>query len=129
MSDVFVDCAISLSSENSQSHTYTQKQSKVDYKNYMPISLLFNIEKIVEKLMYKRLSNFLDIDNLIYPLQFGFQQKHLTTNPLINLTDSIRQTLDEGSSGCDIFVDWEKAFIPLIIKSYSLVQIKVLWNS
>ena len=32
-----------------------KKQSKVDYANYRPISLLSNIEKIIEKLMYKRL--------------------------------------------------------------------------
>ena len=49
-----------------------KKQSRVDYTNYRPISLLSNIEKIIEKLMYKRLSNFLDINNLLYSLQFGF---------------------------------------------------------
>ena len=87
-----------------------KKQSKVDYANYRPISLLSNIEKIIEKLMYKRLSNFLDINNLIYSLQFGFQQKYSTTHALINLTESIRQTLDEGSFGCGIFVDLQKAF-------------------
>ena len=78
--------------------------------NYRPISLLSDIEKIIEKLMYKRLSNFLDINNLIYSLQFGFRQKYSTTHTLINLTESIRQTLDEGSFGCDIFVDLQKAF-------------------
>ena len=46
-----------------------KKQSKVDYTSYRSISLLSNIEKIIEKLMYKRLSNFLDINNLIYSLQ------------------------------------------------------------
>ena len=81
-----------------------KKQSKVDYQNYRPIFLLSNIEKIIEKLMYKRLSNFLDINNLIYSLQFGFWQKYLTTHTLINLTE------DEGSFGCCIFVDLQKAF-------------------
>ena len=52
-----------------------KKQSKVDYANYRPISLLSNIEKIIKKLMYKRLSSSLDINNLIYSLQIGFQQK------------------------------------------------------
>ena len=59
--------------------------------------------------MYKRLSNFLDINNLIYSLQFGFRQKYSTTHALINLTESIGQTLDEGSFGCGIVVDFQKA--------------------
>ena len=45
-----------------------KKQSRVDYTNYRPISLLFNIEKIIEKLTYEMVSNFLDISNLIYSL-------------------------------------------------------------
>ena len=32
-----------------------KKDSKLDYSNYHLISLLSNIEKILEKLMYKRL--------------------------------------------------------------------------
>ena len=87
-----------------------KKQSRVDYKNYRSISFLSNIEKIIEKLMYKRLSNFLDINHLIYSLQFGFRPKYSTTHALINLTESIRQPLDEGSFGCGIFVDLQKAF-------------------
>ena len=64
----------------------------------------------IEKLMYKSLNNFLDINNLIYLLQFGFQPKYSTTHTLINLSESIRQTLDEGSFGCGIFLDLQKAF-------------------
>ena len=39
-----------------------KKDSKLDYSNYCcyPISLLSNIEKIAEKLMYKRLDTCLD---------------------------------------------------------------------
>ena len=81
-----------------------KKQSKVDYTNYRPISLLSNIEKIIEKLVYKRLSNFLDINNLIYLSHFGFRPKYSSTHALINLTESIRQSLDEVRLGCGIFV-------------------------
>ena len=49
-----------------------KKDSKLDYSNYRPISLLSNIEKILEKLMYMRLFTFLDNKNIIYDLQFGF---------------------------------------------------------
>ena len=60
--------------------------------------------------MYKRLSNFLDIKDLIYSLQFGFWQKYSINHALVNLTESIRQTLDEGTFVCGIFVDLQKAF-------------------
>ena len=50
------------------------KKAKLNYSNYCPISLLSNIEKILEKLMYKRLYTFLDNKNIIYDLQSGFRQ-------------------------------------------------------
>ena len=87
-----------------------RKQSRVDYTNYRPIPLLSYIEKVIEKLMCKRLSNFLDINNLVYLLQFDFRPKYSTTQALINLSESIRQSLDEGSFGCGTFVDLQKAF-------------------
>ena len=87
-----------------------KKQSKVDYANYRLIFLLPIIEKVIEKRMYKRLYNFPDISNLIYLLQFGFRSKYSTTHALINLTGSIRQSLDEGNFACGIFVDLQNAF-------------------
>ena len=36
-----------------------KKDSKLDYSNYRPISLLSYIEKILDKFMYKRLYPFL----------------------------------------------------------------------
>ena len=43
-------------------------------------------------------------------MQFGFRQKYSTTHALTNLTESIRETLDEDSFDCGIFVDFQKAF-------------------
>ena len=60
--------------------------------------------------MYKRVYNFLTESNIIYDLQFGFRQNFSTSHALINLTEKIRQALDEGYIGCSIFVDLQKAF-------------------
>ena len=54
-----------------------KKDSKLDYSNYHPISLLSNIEKILEKLMYKRLYTFLNKNDVIYSLQSGFNNNIL----------------------------------------------------
>ena len=87
-----------------------KKDSKLDYSNYHPISLLSNIEKILEKLMYKRLYTFLNKNNVIYNLQFGFRQQYSTSHALINITENIRKALDDGNISCGVFVDLQKAF-------------------
>ena len=79
--------------------------SKLDYSSYCPISLLSNIEKILEKLMYRRLYTFLNNKNIINDLQFGFRQQYSRSYALINITENIRKTLDNGNIGCGVFVD------------------------
>ena len=69
-----------------------------------------NIEKILQKLMYKRVYQFLTGNNIIYDLQFGFGQNFSMVHALINLTENIRDALDEGHTGCGVFVDLQKAF-------------------
>ena len=41
--------------------------------------------------MYNCLYKFLETNNQIYGLQFGFGQKHLSSHTLIQLTDKIRE--------------------------------------
>ena len=78
--------------------------------NYRPISLLSIFSKIFEKLMYKRLYKFLEIHNVLYSLQFGFQQNHSIDHALVSMTEDIRNTLDNKKFGCGIFIDLQKAF-------------------
>ena len=60
--------------------------------------------------MHKRLYNFLDTYEILYPLQFGFREKHSATNALLSLTESIKLAIDNGKFGCGIFLDLQKAF-------------------
>ena len=84
-----------------------QNDSKPDFSNYCPVSLLFNIENFLERLMYNSFYKFFSDSNRIYSLQFGFRQKYSTLHALISL---IRKSLDEEIIGCGIFVDLQKAF-------------------
>ena len=87
-----------------------KKGSKLDCCNYRPISLLSNVEKLLEKLMFKQVYNFLSHNNIIYDLQFRFRQKLSTSHTLIDLTENIRQAPDNGYTGYGIFMDLQKAF-------------------
>ena len=76
-----------------------KKDSKLDYSNYCLIFLLSNVEKILEKLMYKRMYTFLNSNNIIYNLQFGFRQQFSTSHALINITENIGKAHDIGNIG------------------------------
>ena len=89
---------------------YKEKGSIQDCANYRPISLLSNINKIIEKIMHERLYNFLSIHNCIYENQFGFRRNHSTNHALISLTEHIRDALDNNSISCGVFIDLQKAF-------------------
>ena len=84
-----------------------KKGSKLDCNNYRSISLSPNIEKV---LVYNRITKFLNNNNLIYPLRFGFRYNYSTNHALISLTKDIGKNLEEGKVGCGIFVDLQIAF-------------------
>ena len=89
---------------------FKEKGCNMDCTNYRPISLLSNINKIIEKLMHERLYSFLEKHSCIYELQFGFRSKHSTGHALTDLTEAIRKAMDESSYAIGVFIDLQKAF-------------------
>ena len=87
-----------------------KKDSKLKVANYRPISLLSNINKILEKLMFQRLYTFLEKNKCIYDLQFGFRQNHSTNHALLSMTQEIKDTIEKGKIAIGVFVDFQKAF-------------------
>ena len=81
-----------------------------DMNNYRPISLLSIFDKIIEKLMHKRLYNFLEDNNILYEKQYGFRKKNSTIFSLIEITEKIKESIDKNKYGCGIFIDLRKAF-------------------
>ena len=119
-------CFIIKSALNSRSSVFPDKPkiAKVialhkkgapdDPSNYRPISLLSVSSKIFGKIMHKRLHNFLEVNDVLHPLQFGFRCKHSTQHTLLSMTEKIRKTIDNGNFGCGIFtgifIDLKKAY-------------------
>ena len=87
-----------------------KKGSRLLVSNFRPISLLSNLNKILEKIMYSRLYNFITKHNLFYNLQFGFRSEHSTNHALVDIVEEVRKSLDSKKSACGIFVDFQKAF-------------------
>ena len=87
-----------------------KKGDPTSVNNYRPISILSTINKIFEKILYARLTKYIDDFQLLYKYQFGFRKNHSTEHALIEITDQIKLSMNNNQITCGIFVDLSKAF-------------------
>ena len=86
-----------------------KKGSKLECSDYIPISLLSNLDKIMEKLMHKRLMEFLNEQKVLYCKQYGFRKSFSTAHAIINLIDNIESAIDNKKFVYGVFIDLQKA--------------------
>ncbi|MEW8548105.1 MAG: reverse transcriptase family protein, partial [Candidatus Thiodiazotropha sp.] len=87
-----------------------KKGDKCLPSNYRPVALLSNVGKAMERIVFKRVYNFLNENDLLYKYQSGFIPGHSTTFQLIDIYHHICQTFDQNQLSCMVFFDISKAF-------------------
>ena len=83
---------------------------KHDLTNYRPISLLPQVSKIFEKIIYKQLVDFITKNKIIDKCQFGFIEKSNTTLSHLNLQHFIFSQKSKNKKVASLFLDLKKAF-------------------
>ena len=78
--------------------------------NYRPISLLPIFNRILEKLMYKRLVSFINEHSILYDKQFGLRSHYSAEMAILIITDEIQTAIDKSLLASGIFLDLSKAF-------------------
>ena len=76
--------------------------------NYRPIFVLSCFSKILERIKYNRVYNYLNDNNLLFRKQFGFRKGHSTDHALIKLIDSIYDSFNQNKSN---------SINPLVVKA------------
>ena len=79
-------------------------------ENYRPISLWSCFNKLLEKVIDKRMRSFLLRQNIFYDFQFGFRSGHSTIQALLEITNNVRQHLDNREHALGLYLDLKKAF-------------------
>ena len=69
-----------------------KKNDKCEKENYKPISILSNLSKIYEKLMYNQLYDYLD--NIIFPRQCGLQKGYSAQHCLLIMIKKFEEAID-----------------------------------
>jgi hypothetical protein len=78
--------------------------------NYRPISVLPAISKIMERILYTQLYEYLSANNILSEHQFGFRKFHPTATALLDCTNDWYINMDRKLFNLVVFVDLKKAF-------------------
>ena len=85
-----------------------KKNDDLDKENYRPASVLPHVSKIIERVMYIQIENFMKVK--LSKLLKGFRKNHSAQHCLVDMLEKWKNTLDKGGFVCAIFMDLSKAF-------------------
>ena len=90
-------------------HKKKKKKKKKNSKaNYKPVSILFNLSKIYEKLMYQH--SYDHFDSILSPKQCSFRKGHSAQNGLMVILEKFKESKDRGDELGALFTDLSKTF-------------------
>ena len=87
-----------------------KKDEVIDAKNYRPVALLPIVSKILERLMYKQMIEYLEANSLIHPSHHGFRSKHNTSTALLQMYHSWLEALENNEISAVLMLDMSAAF-------------------
>ena len=89
---------------------YKNKGSKADPGNYRGITLVSCLSKLFTGVINKRLSEYLETNNLLNENQTGFRKNYATLDHIFNLHTIIQLCFAKGKKLYCAFVDFAEAF-------------------
>jgi hypothetical protein len=81
-----------------------------DPASYRPISNLPVVSKLFERLVVGQLTDYLNLHDLLLPLQSGFRQGHSTETAILRVLSDILQAVDRGDLAALVLLDLSAAF-------------------
>ena len=87
-----------------------KSKDRTEPNNYRPISILLTLSKLLEKVMYTQVYNFLTETDQIYNRQYGFRTGHNCEHAVSELTSAVLKGFQQNEFTLGVFLDLFKAF-------------------
>nr|XP_046468059.1 uncharacterized protein LOC124212225 [Neodiprion pinetum] len=75
-----------------------------------PVANLSHVVKVLERLVSEQVTNFLDQNNILDPVQAGFRKHHSTQTAILKVLDDARKAVDDRCITVLLMVDFSRAF-------------------
>lgn len=89
---------------------YKKKGDIDNLKNYRPISLLSNLSKIFEKMIYERFIRYLDGRGIMSDSQYGFRRGRSTVKATYETLKKTLDSINQKKNTVAVLMDLSKAF-------------------
>lgn len=87
------------------------KSSTIEqFKDLRPISILPMLSKILERLVCRQLTDYIESEKILPVVQSGFRGGHGTETALATVTDDIISASDSGDGSILVLLDFSRAF-------------------
>ena len=87
-----------------------KKGAPLTASDFRPIALLCFLSKVLDKIAYDQITEYLNSSNLLDPLQAKFRRHHSTQTALLKLTDDMRMAIDKKKVTLLLLFDFSKVF-------------------
>jgi hypothetical protein len=103
-----------------------KKGNAHEVTNYRPVSLLSQVSKVLERLIFRQVSSF--IKDSLYDIQHSFRCNRSCVAQLLNVFHDLGRALDSGNEINLLYLDFAKAF-DSVSHSKLLFKLKSFGNS
>ena len=93
-------------------------------QNYRPVSLLSITSKILERIVYNQLIDYLEKNGLLHPSHHGFRKHHNTTTALLEMYTNWVENHEDDKVTAVVLLDMSAAF-DLVDKSILIDKLKL----
>ena len=101
-----------------------KKDEKTNPKNYRPVALLPIFSKVLEKVVFLQIVEYLEKNDLFHPAHNGFRSSHNTCTALLKMYDTWVNAFENNEISAVVLLDMSAAF-DVVSKDILLNKLKI----